>query len=76
MRDDTLRTEVEKWHSIKAAALGVALSCIPKPPHLGGYAWVGREGNLLMSIIGMKDGRGVERREEEDDDELGEDLTS
>ncbi|KAL8971787.1 MAG: hypothetical protein Q9197_003097 [Variospora fuerteventurae] len=72
MRGDSLETEVEKWENIKQVALGIAISCVIKEPHRGGYAWMGAHNNLLVSMIGRDTGTALLRK---DDVVMKDDMT-
>lgn len=42
---------------MRAEALRVAVECVIREPHLGGWGWVGG-GELLVSVIGREGGMG------------------
>ncbi len=50
IRDDTLKAEIETFENVKKAALDVAVNCVIKKPHHGGWKWAGRHGNLFVSV--------------------------
>ncbi|KAI4184940.1 MAG: hypothetical protein LQ346_006012 [Caloplaca aetnensis] len=50
IRDDMLKVEIETFENVKKAALDVAVDCVIKEPHKGGWKWVGRDGNLFVSV--------------------------
>ncbi|KAL9016810.1 MAG: hypothetical protein Q9185_005854 [Variospora sp. 1 TL-2023] len=64
IRGDSLGTEVEKWENIKQAALEIAISCVIKEPHRGGYAWMGEHNNLLVSMVGRDTGTALLRKDD------------
>lgn len=45
-----LKVEIETFENVKKAALDVAVDCVIKEPHKGGWKWVGRDGNLFVSV--------------------------
>ncbi|KAI4286800.1 MAG: hypothetical protein L6R35_003945 [Caloplaca aegaea] len=64
IRGNTLGTEVEKWENIKEVALEIAISCVIKEPHGGGYAWMGEQNNLLVSMVGRDTGTALLRKDD------------
>lgn len=57
IRGDKLITVTETWRNVRAEALRVAVECVIREPHLGGWGWVGG-GELLVSVIGREGGMG------------------
>ncbi|KAL8691471.1 MAG: hypothetical protein Q9218_003315 [Villophora microphyllina] len=71
--DDRLNTITTTFRKIKAEAVSVAVECVVRGDHLGGFGWIGRQegeefgdGQLLISVVARERPRvvaAVERRE-------------
>ncbi|KAI4167085.1 MAG: hypothetical protein LQ343_007489 [Gyalolechia ehrenbergii] len=48
--------EKDTFRNVIGVALDVAVKCIIRPPHLGGFGWAGEGGKLFVSIIGSETG--------------------
>ncbi|KAL8735926.1 MAG: hypothetical protein Q9166_000488 [cf. Caloplaca sp. 2 TL-2023] len=72
IKNDRLTTVWETWREIKREAMEVAIKCVMRPPHFGGWGWVGG-GELLVSVIGYERGRGLQALEARGEGQGGED---
>lgn len=61
MQEGEKGSDRSNLEDLKEAARGVAVECVIRPPHLGGWVQVGWEGKMKMEVVryaerGGKDG--------------------
>ena len=45
---------ISTFAAIFKRAFDLMVECVIKPPHLGGKGWVGRDGQLAVSVLGVR----------------------
>ncbi len=52
-RDASVRYDMTTLNDVQGAALAVAMECVIRPPHLGGYVEVGWRQRMAVNVLNM-----------------------